>query len=485
MDFVIYTTPVVVESVNAVADWSMYISITYGIFWLAAVIFISIDVYEKKQDPNMGFKAYVTEIWRLKSVYIPLIAHIFDSATDIGVSVHWAQLAFDHTNYENINMVVHFGWSIGIIGSHRTVSAYFAYSHTRDTHTHIQRLFYAFLAFIDLYIFRIAYHSIQIGKPSNEQIKFRALEAVFESIPQIVFQSVFIIKCYGNSMLSSNLVMVSILASVLNVALKLIKNDQKFFAEKAKQIQFKCEKPCCNLEWVKRAFWRGANVSASIFLFSLVWTNIGGFYLGVTLSISFILWFATDLKEYYLMKQKIYEPWRLITVVARCVYTPASSQKIHIGIHMIEVFVGLLVTTVFGFTNIDCKFCSDPQTRQATHNPYIKSFICVAWGMMIFDGIFYLILICDNIFDEQRFNSRQGINYRASHSRVAADESTPQPSTPQPSTPQPSTPIPVTPNEPEVVVKVVKFSQEKPKITSKLSPSLLAPPTQEEICGSS
>ena len=80
-------------------DWRDIVTITYFSLYLLLLLIISVTTY----DSNESNKKWLSGVWKKKSIYTPVIVHIYDTTTDIGVLMLWAQLAFDDN--ENVDHV--------------------------------------------------------------------------------------------------------------------------------------------------------------------------------------------------------------------------------------------------------------------------------------------------------------------------------------------------------------------------------------------
>ena len=82
-------------------DWKDVATISYFSLYLLLLFIISLVSY----DSNKSKKEWLSSVWKRKSIYTPVIVHIYDTATDIGVLILWAQLAFDENKDVNVTHV--------------------------------------------------------------------------------------------------------------------------------------------------------------------------------------------------------------------------------------------------------------------------------------------------------------------------------------------------------------------------------------------
>eukprot|EP01084_Bolivina_argentea_P264360 447786_1 len=305
-------------------------------------------------------------------------------------------------------MTVLFWTSIGFVIFYRLISALIAgYSAIKDKQNiNILNIysccFDAFLGLIDVYIVKVIYGSMKSDakEPTQKQNTIQLAEAIIEALPQVVLQSVFIIRSQNDPYLSGQntlyLVGLSLLASLASISNKYLFVDKNCFVDDAKDAEWSQKAPYVNTLYLLRVIWRFSFVTTRFAILSLVWSVLGGAFLLIFLSISFILWCALIYKEMYMyIGARLIVGYALISLVA----TPAYESYIFAIGHGIEMIVTMCVITLFAFnSSIDCTICADPITRQCTKNSYILSFIITGWVAMIIDFITFYMLLRFNKF---------------------------------------------------------------------------------------
>merc|ERR1712154_22400 len=120
------------------------------------------------------------------------------------------------------------------------------------------------------------------------------IESIFESLPQIVLQSVFLIKSQNDDKLKANsniyLVAISLAASLFSIANKCIWMDKDCVVEEAQEAKLKTNMPFINGWYVLRVIWRFSFVTTRFLVFSLIWSVFGGAFLGGFVVLSFFYW---------------------------------------------------------------------------------------------------------------------------------------------------------------------------------------------------
>ena len=120
------------------------------------------------------FKQWAKLVWKKKKIYLALIPHFFDQATDLGVI-----LVYHEYNQNNVNIGINthylFWISIAILIFHRLISSLAIYLLTSSK-------FDAFLQIFDVLTVKCVWisHILKMDQPSNPQRYFQIFEAIFE-----------------------------------------------------------------------------------------------------------------------------------------------------------------------------------------------------------------------------------------------------------------------------------------------------------------
>eukprot|EP00483_Globobulimina_turgida_P002975 UN02980 len=137
---------------------------------------------------------------------------------------------------------------------------------------------------------------LQDIEPSFAQYICILAEAVFESMPQVVLQTVFLVQTHNNEDLPNSniniLIFTSLIASILSVANKFYLMDKNAVIDKAKSLNpEKKFGECCNVWYLIRIFWRVCHILSRFAIFSLIWICVGGMYLLIFIGCSFV-WYC-------------------------------------------------------------------------------------------------------------------------------------------------------------------------------------------------
>eukprot|EP01084_Bolivina_argentea_P272992 464939_1 len=385
--------------------WSRWASIIYFSTYIIVMVIFSIHIFLTKNYDKK--KHFLKVIWATRAIYGQILAHLYDTATDVGVLVEWYILAYDDTDYKSIDMYIMFWASIGFLAVYRILCMVFACFTTDSKDNHDHGFAYKILDFclgiVDMYIIKTVYLSLKYGheEPTQQQKAIQLLESIFESLPQVVLQSVFMIRSWNDLALQDNssieLVAASLAASLFSITNKFIWLDKDTTGEDP---DWKAGCPCINPLYAMRVIWRFSFVATRFCVLSLLWSVLGGAFLGMFILISFVVWSVSfamvanngKKRKNGLITESI--SWGLISLVA----TPPTGHPVHLLTHGIEVIVTLTTITIFAYVEFDCSMymCADVEDRQASNNPYIEMFIIAGWISMVIDFVSYFYLFVNN-----------------------------------------------------------------------------------------
>eukprot|EP01084_Bolivina_argentea_P242584 406908_1 len=111
-------------------------------------------------------KLWFKDVWKRKSVYVPLMSHLSDTATDFAAIVEFYQIAsiYSATQCGGINMWYLFGLSVTAMLVYRVISSMVIWRITRSCTRVISQ-------FVDIQLFQILWLSHRLGlkNKSNPQ----------------------------------------------------------------------------------------------------------------------------------------------------------------------------------------------------------------------------------------------------------------------------------------------------------------------------
>ena len=258
------------------------IGFVYMSMQAAVVIMICIIIYTYNRKKS--FKENLRRIWKRRSIYGTVLVQIFDQSSDIGVLILWWQytLRENHSNSRyssdnnefdipHVDMTAMVALSLTSLILSRLISALVVTFFTSHKSTQTKYLD-AFLCLLELYIIKQVYltHAIQKNENSSdddatnrnsgkqdeleatpEMQSVKWVEAIFESFPQTLLQSVFILRTYGTQFdeNSNDLLffLFSLFWSVISTSNKFITIDQDntIFDVSAHKAKFKTKVKLC------------------------------------------------------------------------------------------------------------------------------------------------------------------------------------------------------------------------------------------------
>eukprot|EP01084_Bolivina_argentea_P020692 38474_1 len=247
-------------------------------------------------------------------------------------------------------------------------------------------------------------------EPAEIQAMMQFGESITESMPQIVLQSVFIIRSGNDAKLleaGSNiyLVMFSVIASLFSISSKFISFDRDYVKEKAKSLKASQQFPDCIQYWYAiRCIWRMAHIMSRFAVFVLIWAVMGGAWLPIWTLISYI-WLVIACALYMhediecdcsdIFLDLFLPPLALIVGIVG-----EREQYLFYVFKFIETIVGIVIITVFAMSKFTCGICSDAGNRQLFNNDNNR--ILIFWSLALIcsftDMFLYVIMYYSNIF---------------------------------------------------------------------------------------
>lgn len=279
--------------------------------------YISLEIeqwlIEKKIDLDSfsgKFKYIFLSISSKRSMYFDILVHVFDTATDIGVLIDWYELAQneENSNLQGIDMYQLFYLSIAAIILYRCVSSFILYLMTRSWKK-------VLLQMLDLELFEtiLLNWKLNMRNPCDPQILLQKLEAVLESAPQSVLQIIFLWKLKQFNIL----VIISLIFSLFSLSSRFTPDDNKLFNKRSAELNCKCKqftaglkkwafvyspakrKLClCCISWyyIRRRVWRVGDITVRIFILSLIWVSVGGYFLSFYIAFEFFFFLYLSIK---------------------------------------------------------------------------------------------------------------------------------------------------------------------------------------------
>eukprot|EP01084_Bolivina_argentea_P075110 136186_1 len=227
-------------------------------------IYINETNYEKNWDSLTCFeklKNVAQDAFGRKNVYLPLVLHLSDTATDFAAVAEFYIVAKATTPQQcgDLNMWWLFILSVICMLAYRIISSFTIYRITKSP-------LRVMLQFIDVELYHILYisHLLDLKGKSSPQRLISTIEAVFEAAPQSLIQFIYLMKAAGNI---STTVVLSVIFSFFNLTLPIVGDDMKLL-----EIKFKENKA----KFMQIYVYRLLDIPSKILALAFLWYFLNG-----------------------------------------------------------------------------------------------------------------------------------------------------------------------------------------------------------------
>ena len=265
--------------------------------------------YDIIKNKRRGFLKFLSILWNIRAIMFMACSHVFDTASDIALSIEWYilyQRQLNDSNFlgeYNVDMSAMFWCCIGIIFYYRISSSWEIYKFSHS----FMDVFLQF--FFDFYLIKLIYinvFKIKSYSPTKILKIMRSIEAQNESAFQSILTMVFLIKTnfgeFGDDDSNSSMVAIlSFLFSFWSLSSRFIFLDFDNLQPHAQTIGINVNYFDCNdiNGWcIYHWFFRLIEVLFSILIFSLIWVVCGGVSL-LTVVLGLYLWLVLQCKVQY------------------------------------------------------------------------------------------------------------------------------------------------------------------------------------------
>eukprot|EP01083_Nonionella_stella_P275232 934663_1 len=357
------------------ANYSFVVAISYFILYVFMILIVSIvcaftvrleymdakneldqDVKWSDWSATELFRRWIKLLWRQKKVYGHIIPHFFDQATDLGVIFEYYKLRNDDINIDTMNLFV---ISICVLVFHRIISSAAIYHLTKKPIYMVYQLF-------DLLMVKCIWTNYKLGsdEPSNSQRYLQIMEATFESAPQILISTAFLVK---SSISSANnpIIIISLITSFWSVSARVSGDDKLMFKDEWKSLECSSRFPFVNCRYIIRVLWRFLEISSRIILLCLMWIDLGGLsvFIVLTAELIYLSVICFGLQSIGVMGNIIYlvaaysnkksEQWAI------------SMTRLYWSYRVLSSYLYLMLVTVFAMGKFDEPKINDHRTRHA------------------------------------------------------------------------------------------------------------------------
>eukprot|EP01083_Nonionella_stella_P048666 129971_1 len=393
-------------------DVSTIAFIAYFSCMILLVLILSIHAYRISEWKSK--RSFINAVFSMRSIYGTALVQLYDTSTDVAILIFWGILTHQEVSgekdHENVNMLSFLVPSIFLIFMYRI--AYAIFYHVIFSTSGLYSRSDILLILCDLYVFQLVYEQFtgQYMSPCLMQQMLQLLESVFESMPQLVMQSIFLVRTFNTELAedahgSIYIVFASIIASLMSIVSKFSRLD-RWFTSPLQSL---------SISYLFVIIWRFCESIARFSIFTLLWAVVGGIYLPMYLLISFAIYFClekwTDLVWIAPNKVNLQRQKRQMSIRIRMLFIYIAQSVVgiplrrHIKMNIIRfvdncIILGIICS--FAFLKFDCILCYDKSDRNALYNPYILILIQMAGVAIILGFIIYLGLYYTEIVVTER-----------------------------------------------------------------------------------
>eukprot|EP01083_Nonionella_stella_P269411 911518_1 len=233
------------------------------------------------------------------------------------------------------------------------------------------------------------------------------VESIFESMPQVVIQAVFLVKSSIDDRLTPSdqyLVLISLILSVLSISKKFYFLDTLSVRKMAVNA-FK--RNMINPYFLLRMFWRFFHILCRFSIFSLCWMVLGGESIAIYVAVTECFYCCYACFGFIWIGLTFDEAIGLLLM--GLVGMPILNNYWLIFIpRWIDNAAMLILITLFANSTLDCSFCST-HTREMVANDGVFAFIMIGWVSFLFDISLFLGIVKVDIIEEDIYFDLEGV----------------------------------------------------------------------------
>eukprot|EP01083_Nonionella_stella_P315624 1140600_1 len=183
-------------------DVSTIAFIAYFSCMILLVLILSIHAYRISEWKSK--RSFINAVFSMRSIYGTALVQLYDTSTDVAILIFWGILTHQEVSgekdHENVNMLSFLVPSIFLIFMYRI--AYAIFYHVIFSTSGLYSRSDILLILCDLYVFQLVYEQFtgQYMSPCLMQQMLQLLESVFESMPQLVMQSIFLVRTFNTEL---------------------------------------------------------------------------------------------------------------------------------------------------------------------------------------------------------------------------------------------------------------------------------------------
>ena len=448
-------------------DYSDYVTIIYAS--LQTVGLLSTSIYVLLKSSSSGCVDRLKEIWSYKWIYISSLSTIYDQATDIGVLIYWYSL-IGNKDIKHVNITLLFilscifcciarfinicagivlvkSWILGIIlGLFDLLITTFVWGNITNGSKNI----FSFRAFED-------------GDDELSQIAdLQYIEIFCESFPQILLQSLFLIRTFGNDIIydttnpfNLSLIWISLFMSIISAVNKIStihikdsdtsKSKGDDDSENEYKYNIRCSKcPIINIGILSVKMFYISTTVSRLFVFALLWSVVGGLFIAIMFLLCFTVFVVC-------VKYGIYDKDDTIAGEDNSVFRISSffvdleafgfaansmhfyqsfslSETKRFVIHNLFNLLSLLLVLYFSIDDsFDCidNLCADSKIRNLNYNTFVFGLVITTFVAFFIQIVLYFIIPTLKKLAtkwEENYQSKKNASSRQSKKKNMASE---------------------------------------------------------------
>jgi len=360
------------EQINFYEDVYESLPQTVTIIYLGIVVvsFLAVAIYagwklsKPEFDIDCTFGNWFGLILDLRKIYIHAVIHMADTVSDVAVIAQFWRLSDrerndDNFNVEGLDMTGLFIGTLTALITYRMFTGYHLFYIAGGS------ILLFTLQFLDLGVYLCIYLAWKLNRiePIFWQDYLTHVEALFESIPQILIQSQFVLRSGENN----EIVVASIVISFISVVTRFVKSDHPFVKKDCRQLLLedenkKLRKPYFSLGFVLLYILRTCEITVRLVCAVFMWAVLGF----VPLFVCFVVTLLISQRFLWKTKSQRFLFW-YIAVPIECI-VPAKRK--HIWTRTIENWLYLSIISLYSYyTDAWCLTCSDIEYRNAQIDP--------------------------------------------------------------------------------------------------------------------
>ena len=449
-------------------ETSTLITIIY--FCVNILLLLILTIYIIRTGEHYEAKSLGKDVWSQRKIYLPLIVHFYDAATDLGVVYYFHGLYVHERDgvydYESVDMAVFFWCGLAFLALYRVIlfiTTLYGYFMEEGFNWYDP-----ILVVLHLYVFRTVHESYNEAQETikkniktrekNKQIRAKSvsqttssteapsnpdgeagstptatteapikeklqkeedieadgwqasvllIESVTESLPQIMLQSVFIIRSYNDPKLQDTniwLLLLSVFASLLSISDKFVKFDgaqgafeDNEYTGKSPKFESMSKGLCFNIPtmwYAIRVIWRICHIGSGFCIYVLVWTVMGGDFLPIWCCVVYLLFGIVVFMEMGVEWETVLLPIANFAGILELKWP-------HLAVKWMTGLVGLVVIAVFASTHFECVICAEAAQRNFENeietgetNHRIAIFFALGCGSFLMDIVLFFVMHC-------------------------------------------------------------------------------------------